>query len=110
MKNCDLYAQPSRYEGKAVTVSEAQILGKAVMLTNYTTAHSQVRDKVDGYITDLSIEGIANGIEKLYLNCELKKELENNCINYDYSNSYELEKLYEIIHSNKKEIEKCFLP
>ncbi len=97
MKNCDLYAQPSRYEGKAVTVSEAQILGKAVMLTNYTTAHSQVRDGIDGYITELSIEGIANGIEKLSIDRKLRVNLEDNCQKYDYSNVYELNKLYEII-------------
>ena len=28
IKACDLYVQPSRYEGKAVTVTEAKILGK----------------------------------------------------------------------------------
>ena len=98
MKRADLYAQPSRYEGKAVTVSEAQILGKAVMLTNYTTAHSQVNDGVDGYITDLSIEGIANGIELLYKNKELRMQLSNNCSNSNYSNNYELDKLYSIIN------------
>lgn len=27
IKACDIYVQPSRYEGKAVTVREAQILG-----------------------------------------------------------------------------------
>ena len=27
MRACDLYVQPSRYEGKAVTVREAQLLG-----------------------------------------------------------------------------------
>ena len=48
MKKCDLYVQPSRYEGKAVTVGEAQILGKAVMITNYKTAKSQLNDGVDG--------------------------------------------------------------
>ena len=96
IKKADLYAQPSRYEGKAVTVSEAQILGKAVMLTNYTTAHSQVNDGVDGYITDLSIEGIANGVELLYKNKELRMQLSNNCSNSNYSNTYELDKLYSI--------------
>jgi glycosyltransferase involved in cell wall biosynthesis len=28
MKACDIYVQPSRYEGKAVTVREAQMLGR----------------------------------------------------------------------------------
>ena len=51
----DIYVQPSRYEGKAVTVGEAQILGKPVIITNYTTANSQVKKDIDGYICDLSI-------------------------------------------------------
>ena len=97
MKNCDLYVQPSRYEGKAVTVTEAQILGKPVMITNYKTAKSQLEDEVDGYISELSIEGIADGIEKLYNDVELRKQLETNCKNKDYTNKSELEKLYKII-------------
>lgn len=93
----DIYVQPSRYEGKAVTVGEAQILGKPVVITNYTTAKSQVRDNVDGYICELSVEGIADGIEKLYRNKELRDKLSSNCKQIEYSNSYELEKLYELI-------------
>ena len=41
---CDIYAQPSRYEGKSVTVREAQMLCKPVAVTAYPTATSQVRD------------------------------------------------------------------
>ncbi|WP_455544261.1 glycosyltransferase [Intestinibacter sp.] len=96
MKKCDLYAQPSRYEGKAVTVGEAQILGKAVMITNYKTAKSQLKDGVDGYIAELSVEGIADGVEKLYNDVELRKKFEGNCRNSNYSNEMELQKLYEL--------------
>ena len=59
MKKCDLYVQPSRYEGKAVTVTEAQILNKPVLITNYPTAKSQVKNGYDGLICELSVEGIA---------------------------------------------------
>ena len=97
MKVADLYVQPSRYEGKAVTVSEAQILGKPVIITNYSTANSQVKNRIDGYICDLSVEGIVEGIEKLYKDKELRQVLVNNCKNTDYANSQELEKVYEII-------------
>ena len=96
MKVCDIYVQPSRYEGKAVTVGEAQILGKPVVITNYTTAKSQVRDNVDGYICELSVEGIADGVEKLYKDKNLRIKLSENCKNTDYSNSSELENLYNI--------------
>ncbi|WP_212937007.1 glycosyltransferase, partial [Bacillus hominis] len=97
IKEADLYVQPSRYEGKAVTVGEAQILSKPVMVTNYSTAESQVVNGFDGYITELSIEGIANGIERLYKDPQERKRLITNCTQTDYSNSCELKKLYEII-------------
>ncbi|PJW13246.1 glycosyl transferase [Geobacillus sp. Manikaran-105] len=100
IKEADLYVQPSRYEGKAVTVTEAKILGKPILITNYATAQSQVQNGFDGYITELSIEGIVDGIERLYRDSELRKELANNCKNTDYGNSYELEKLYKIIGEN----------
>ena len=96
MKMADLYVQPSRYEGKAVTVTEAQILGKSVLITNYPTAKSQIKDKYDGVICELSIQGIANGIEQLYRDNVSIETLAKNCINTDYNNSYELNKLYKL--------------
>ncbi|MDN3362353.1 glycosyltransferase [Priestia megaterium] len=98
IKEADLYVQPSRYEGKAVTVGEAQILSKPVLVTNYTTAQSQVQNGIDGYICEMSIEGIAIGIEKLFKNPQQRNELTNNCKNTDYSNCNELEKLYKVIN------------
>ena len=96
IKQCDLYVQPSRYEGKAVTVSEAKILEKPILITNYETANSQVLHEQDGMICKLSIEGIADGIEKLYYDELLRKKLESYCKKSDYSNSTELDKLYEL--------------
>jgi glycosyltransferase involved in cell wall biosynthesis len=96
MNSCDLYVQPSRYEGKAVTVKEAQILGKAVIITNYPTAKSQLIHGVDGYICEASIEGIAKGIKQLYNNAQLRDELELNCKKCDYSNEKELDVLYKL--------------
>lgn len=94
----DIYVQPSRYEGKAVTVGEAQILGKPVIITSYSTANSQLIDGFDGNICDLSIEGIVYGIERLYKDKSLRDKLSYNCKNTDYSNSYELEKLYKLFN------------
>ncbi|PAV31548.1 glycosyl transferase [Virgibacillus profundi] len=96
MKAADLYVQPSRYEGKAVTVGEAQILSKPVLITNYPTAQSQVKDGFDGAICDLSIAGIASGIEKLFKDSEGRKQLAENCRNTDYQNQQELKKLYQL--------------
>ena len=97
MKQADLYAQPSRYEGKAVTVSEAKILGKATIIANYETAKSQVTHMIDGYISEGDIESLVKSIELLYKDEELRKSLEKNCSKTNYENKKEIEKLYEII-------------
>ncbi|MCP3030052.1 glycosyltransferase [Halobacillus sp. A1] len=96
MEAAELYVQPSRYEGKAVTVGEAQLLGKPVLITNYPTAPSQVNDRIDGMICELSPEGIANGIEELRQDDSLRKQLEQNCTSQEYQNYNELEKLYQM--------------
>lgn len=96
MKMCDLYMQPSRYEGKAITVVEAQILAKPVLITNYPTAHSQVVDRVDGEICELSIEGIANGVEKFYRDRDFLERYRSNCESRNYKNKEELKKLYKV--------------
>ncbi|MFR4992373.1 MAG: glycosyltransferase, partial [Turicibacter sp.] len=96
IKACDLYVQPSRYEGKAVTVTEAQILYKPVLITNYETAHSQLKNEFDGYITEKSIEGIADGVEKLYLDAQLREQLVEGCKQSSYGNADELQKLYSL--------------
>lgn len=93
----DLYVQPSRYEGKAVTVTEAKVLGRPVLITNYSTAGSQVINGVDGYITELSVEGIADGVELLLQDEELRCSLAEYCQRTEYSNGEELNKLYECI-------------
>lgn len=98
IKECDLYVQPSRYEGKAVTVNEAKILGKPILITNYPTSNSQILDGFDGCISEMTVEGIANGIEKCYLDTKFRKRLADNCRNTDYSNNHEIEKLYSLVN------------
>jgi glycosyltransferase involved in cell wall biosynthesis len=97
IKACDLYVQPSRYEGKAVTVTEAKILGKPILITKYPTAGSQVEDGIDGVICELGVEGIADGVEHMYNKGDLRTDLINYTSRFDYGNTQELEKLYGVI-------------
>ena len=96
MKACDIYVQPSRYEGKSVAVREAQLLGKPVVITNYATADSQLEDGVDGVIVPMESKECAAGIVRLVENIEERKRLSNECRKRDYSNQGEIKKLYEL--------------
>ncbi len=99
IKACDIYVQPSRYEGKAVTIREAQILGKPVVITNFPTAKSQASDGIDALITEQNIAGIVNGIQRLIENNDLRRKLISNVLSMDYGNENEIEKLYSLIES-----------
>lgn len=97
MRECDLYVQPSRYEGKAVTVREAQLLGKPVVITDYATSASQLEDCVDGVIVPMDNAGCAAGIAALLRDPARMQQLSQNCAQRDYTNSAEVEKIYALM-------------
>ncbi len=99
MAACDIYVQPSRYEGKAVTVREAQILGKPVLITDFETAKSQVEDGVDGIICPMDAQSVADAVMKLLNSKETREELIRNCLERNYGNRDSLETIYKFIES-----------
>lgn len=101
IRNCDLYIQPSRYEGNCVSVREAQMLAKPVIITRYATSAAQVEDGVDGVIVEKDNVGCAEGIVELLNEPEKMIKISENCMVRDYSNEKEIEKLYTILEENK---------
>ena len=97
IKACDIYVQPSRYEGKSVTVREAQILRKPVIVTDYPTAHSQIRDRVDGVIVPMDNEGCARGIVDVIRNKVFLDRISAYLSTHDYGNESEVEKIYKLL-------------
>ncbi len=93
---CDCYVQPSAFEGNSVTVREAQMLGRPVIISDYPTAHSQVRDGVDGVIVPLAAEECAAGIARVLSAPETLASLAENIKAADYSNAAEVEKIYKL--------------
>ena len=97
IKACEIYCQPSRYEGKSVTVREAQVLCKPVVITDYSTAKSQIRHGMDGVIVPLDNEECARGIAEFILNMELQASIVKYLQQHDYGNVTEIQKLYMLI-------------
>lgn len=94
---CDLYVQPSRYEGNSVTVREAQMLCKPIVVTNYPTAASQIQNGKDGIIVPLENEACAEGIAQLIRNPQLQDRLVQFLKEHDYGNESEIEKIYKLL-------------
>lgn len=94
IKACDIYVQPSRYEGKAITVLEAQALNKPVIITNYGTASSQLKDGNNGIIVSLENQKCAEEIGKVIDNMKLQKKLTENCKRMQFPNDFSI--LYDL--------------
>ena len=97
IKACDIYVQPSRYEGKSVTVREAQVLCKPVIVTNYPTAKSQIMDGVDGIVVPMDNEACAHRMAEAINNIELQKSITSYLYTHDYGNESEVEKIYKLL-------------
>lgn len=98
IKACDIYVQPSRYEGKSVTVREAQMLYKPVVVTNYPTAPSQIRSGIDGVIVPMDNEGCAHGLAEVICDKPLQERIIAHLKTHDYGNESEVEKIYTLIN------------
>lgn len=96
IKAADIYVQPSRYEGKSVTVREAQMLCKPVIVTNYKTASSQIKDGIDGVIVPLDNEKCAEGITAFIRNKAKREEFESYLSAHDYGNEKEALKVQNL--------------
>lgn len=97
IKKCDVYIQPSNYEGKSIAVREAQIFHKPVIITNYSTANSQLENGVDGIIVPMDLVECATAIAGIISDRGLLEKVSKNTYGRDYINVSEIEKFYSLI-------------
>ena len=67
MKECNIYIQPSRYEGYCTTVEEALIFNKKMVITNFNSSKEQLKNADFSYISGFNSEEIAKGVLTLVL-------------------------------------------
>ena len=64
MRDCDIYVQPSLFETYCTTIMEALCFGNPIVATCFCGAYEQLKDRRNAYITDMTAESLADGIEK----------------------------------------------
>lgn len=93
----DLFFLPSRYEGKPMAVTEAQLLGIPPVVTEYSSAREQVKSKIDGLVMGNDDEGIYMGLKYIVDNIDVIKIWKKNLKRENYTNIDEMKKIYEVI-------------
>lgn len=89
MKNCDIYVQPSYEEAHPLSIIEAQMLCKVVVSTATAGGKSIITDEKNGIIAEINPESLAEKIQYILENKELKNKIINTLEQKDYSKEYD---------------------
>lgn len=96
IKNCDLYVQFSRHEGFGLSVLEARVLNKPIIVSNLPVFKEQIRDKQNGIIASFDEENLFASIKELYKDTKLKNKIETNLLNEKVDFDSQMNKLDHI--------------
>ncbi len=86
---CEIFLHPSRFEGKSVSVEEAKLLKKPIVITNYSTATDQIIHKYNGLIVEMSSESIYKGLKEVMNDEHLKNTVVSN-LDKDYKEDIDI--------------------
>ena len=95
IKNCDIYVQPSREEGYGMTVAEAKMFQRAIVITNFLTAAEHIQNGENGYIVPINQNELALKIMYLIKRPEKREQFSHNLEGYNYPVECK-EKIYEL--------------
>ena len=102
MAQCDIYVQPSKLEGKSIAIEEVKCLFKPLVVTDFSTAASQVSDGKFGFICKKTAEDMADKIEMLIDNPDLYSRFSQTLAAEKLGNEDEINKLYALIENEEK--------
>lgn len=78
MKNVDLFVMQSHREGRPVAVDEALLLGTPALITEYSSAHEQIKDSHTGWIVEDDFDSVYRKIYEILSNNLLISEVKDN--------------------------------
>ena len=99
INKADVFLHLSKFEGYGIAIAEARILKKCIVLNDFTTASSHIKNGFDGVIAPLNPLKIAEEIEKLILDENLRKKYEQN-VSFDKDFAQKILKKIENIIEN----------
>lgn len=97
LSECDIYFQPSRFEGKAIAVDEACVLKKPILLADYSTAADQIENGSEGLIAKSAPEALCEALASMLTDDALRKRLSSNLCGKKVTNEDEIKNLYSLI-------------
>lgn len=95
--NCDVFFQPSRYEGKSIALDEAMILHRPIVATAYDTVTDSITNGVNGIICGFDPAEIAKELQVIIDDNHLRDRLICHLHSEKHGNEEEIDKYYSLI-------------
>jgi glycosyltransferase involved in cell wall biosynthesis len=76
--DCDIYVQPSRYEGYCITLAEARMFAKPSVVTDFAGAREQLKPDETGLIVDCAVSALEAAIQTLLDDPALRQKFSDN--------------------------------
>lgn len=96
-KMADIVVHPSLFEGKSITLDEAKILCKPIVVTNFSTVYDQFKDRYNATICKMTPMSLFTAIKELIDDGDLRKKYIADLRLDVKDNSCEVNKIYELI-------------
>lgn len=97
LEQCDIYVQPSRYEGYCITLIEAKQFFKPIITTNVNGANEQIINGKTGLIVSIDENEIYLALKKLIDNKFFRTKFSSNLYHETYDSTIEMKKLLNIL-------------
>lgn len=99
VQQADVFMQTSRFEGKSISIDEAKILNKPILVTNFSTVNDQISNYKTGVIAEMNAESIAEKWIELIVDKGLRERLTHNLSLEDNGTEGEIERLYHFLNN-----------
>lgn len=99
INNCDIYVQPSNFEGKSIAIDEAKAFSKPIVATKFSTVFDQLSDGETALLAEIDAQDVAKKITQLINDDALCKRLSDTLARTHKGNEEELEKFYALLEA-----------
>ncbi|MBQ2812853.1 MAG: glycosyltransferase [Clostridia bacterium] len=97
INGCDIYVQPSYYEGKSIAIDEAKCFAKPIVATRFTTVLDQLADGETALLAEIDAKSVAEKIMQLMAEEKLREHLSENLKKEKLGNEEEINKFYKML-------------
>lgn len=97
MKAGDIYVQTSRFEGYCLTLTEARILNRPCVATNFDVVYDQMVQGENGLVVEMTPEAVAEGILRLMRDPALYAHIRQYQQSEGKGNEGEIQRVFRIL-------------